>query len=525
MNVLTYETLITCHPFFHIDILAGWNGKTKHCLNVFQAESEMPSEGNSLVLLNISNVTPSQLEEYLKNNNTTGILILSDQSCYLPSSITELANKFHKPLFALKNANAEVIAKRMKAIFHLNELNLLSLMKNDLTTFWLQLFNQQGIDYVLNRMNMFLGQEIFLFTHKRKFIPLVSNKYSEMDFKKVEKIETIHSSNNSSFSIVKYDKLDFYSFELSNPDQKILGYLLLEKLYSHENLPFQLLETMIPTIIAWLKQKEVTRNVHFIYKDQFLFDILHNNIDTESEIVELGRLRDMEFTSNAFVFSMNINSHRTITKELVMNIQQEFVENALEGANIFTCYLNHRIVSIVCPTIGNGAIKKNDFYPWIRTIQSEIHNQFHGLKTTIGIGRSYNSNLDIYKSFQESKIALEQLEIYKLDSESIINYEDLGFVNLLSYIHNDLLRDFSHQYLGELERYDEENETELFHTLTIFCGQNGDIVRTAESLFVHPNTLRQRLKKIESILGIELNNYKTLVNLVISLQIAKDKNI
>ena len=108
-----------------------------------------------------------------------------------------------------------------------------------------------------------------------------------------------------------------------------------------------MLETIVPTIVSWLKQSEMTKSIHLKYKDQFLFDILHNNIDTEKELIELGQLRDMEFTPNTFVCSMNLNSHRTITKEIVMDIQQFLIENPLPEANIFTTYLNHRIVAIV----------------------------------------------------------------------------------------------------------------------------------------------------------------------------------
>lgn len=522
MNLLTYETLITCSPLFHIDILAGWDGRKNICQHVVL--NEIPGEENSLVLINLSDDTMSLFEKYLKDNNSSGILILSKQSCDLPSFIIELANEIKKPLFFLINYSGEDLYKRINQIFYLHELKLLPLIKSDLTTYWLQLFNQQGIEHVIERFNMFLGQEVSLFTNKKKFVPLLSNKYTAKDFKKMDWTDSNLGQENQLFSIVHNEKAEFYSFEITDPDGQIMGYLLFEKISHPEELPFHLLETIVPTIISWLKQTEVTRNVHLKYKDQFLFDILHNNIDTESELIDLGQLRDMEFTQNAFVISMNLNSHRTITKDIVINIQDLFVENDLMEANIFTTYLNHRIVAIVCPPNRNVEIAKNDLDLWISSVQDLIHSKYSDIQTIVGVGRSYYSNIDIYKSFQESKIAL-QMEIYGLGSDGIIHYDDLGFVRLLSYINNDLLRDFSHQYLGKLEKYDRENETELVHTLSIYCAQNGDIIRTAESLFIHQNTLRQRLKKIESILDIELNNYTNLVNLILSLKISQDINI
>jgi sugar diacid utilization regulator len=520
MNPITYEVLMTCRPFFHGDILAGWNGRKNQCQQLIL--NDKPHEENSLVIIKHPDVTMDQLEIYLLNHHTTGILILSDQSCDLPSSIIEMASTIQKPILLLKNVTGEDLQKRMTEIFYLNDLNLISVMKNDLTAYWLQLFNQHGIDPVIRRFNLFLGQEVYFFTPKRKFIPLLSNKYSAKDFRKVEKIES-NFEYDAPFSIVDYEIAKFYSFEITDPSQKLMGYLLFEHIITAKDLPFQLLESLVPSIITWYKQKEVTANVHNMYSDQFLFDILHNNIDMESELIELGRLRDMEFTPNAFVFSMNLNSDQTITKEMVMNIQQLMIENESEKANLFSTYLNHRMVVIVCPAVGTEKLVKKDWNTWINKVRNEMTSQYPDIKTTIGVGRSYYSILDIYKSFLESKIALQQMEIYRIGADGIIHYEDLGFVRLLSYLHNDLLREFSHQYLDEIEKYDRENESDLFHTLTVFLAQSGDISRTAEHLFIHQNTLRQRIKKIESILGMELNNYSTLVNLMLSVQIVQDQ--
>ncbi len=149
---------------------------------------------------------------------------------------------------------------------------------------------------------------------------------------------------------------------------------------------------------------------------------------------------------------------------------------------------------------------------------------FPFIQTIIGVGQTYYSNVDLYKSFQEAKIALQMHSYVAGTEDGIIHYEDIGYVRLLSYIHDDLLNDFAHLYLGDLEKHDRENETDLVHTLYTYCNHNGDIAQTAQSLFIHQNTLRQRLKKIEAMLNIQLHRYTDLVNLIISLKISQDMN-
>ncbi|WP_203557488.1 helix-turn-helix domain-containing protein [Bacillus sp. B15-48] len=522
MSPLTYETLITYSPFFHMDILGGWNGKRNKCQHV--QLDKMPIKENSFILIYHSDDTVARLEKYLKDKHSTGILILSEHFCDLPSFITKMANECKKPLFLLKYDSEIDVYKRIKDIFYLHELHLLSLIKNDLTTYWLELFYRQGIESVIERFNLFLGQEVFLFTNKKTLIHPFSNKFSIKDIRKMNWVDSDLGGEKASFSIVQYEKEEYFAFEVVDPDKQSTGYLVFEKTCTAKELNDDLFKTIEPTMITWAKQIEVARKVDLKYHDQFLFDVLHNNIDTESELFELGLLREMEFTPNSFVLSMNLNSHQKIVKDSIMNIQHIMVESHLGTGKIYTTYLNHRIVAIVCPPIQNTEVAKTEINEWISRVRNQIQQQYPSIKTVIGIGRSYYSNLYLYKSFQESKIALE-MEMYGLGSNDVIHYDDIGFVRLLSYIHNDLLRDFAQQYLGRLEEHDSEQGTELVHTLSIYCTQNGDITRSAEALFIHQNTLRQRLKKIESILNIKLDQYSDLVNLILSIKISHNMNI
>lgn len=54
-----------------------------------------------------------------------------------------------------------------------------------------------------------------------------------------------------------------------------------------------------------------------------------------------------------------------------------------------------------------------------------------------------------------------------------------------------------------LQKYDEENGTELVETARAFAFASGDIVTTARLLMQHPNTARYRLKRIRSLLDLE----------------------
>ena len=60
--------------------------------------------------------------------------------------------------------------------------------------------------------------------------------------------------------------------------------------------------------------------------------------------------------------------------------------------------------------------------------------------------------------------------------------------------------------LGTLIKYDGENHTDYMHTLVIYFQENESLPQAAERLFIHANTLRNRLRKIETVMGVNLSH-------------------
>jgi DNA-binding PucR family transcriptional regulator len=58
-------------------------------------------------------------------------------------------------------------------------------------------------------------------------------------------------------------------------------------------------------------------------------------------------------------------------------------------------------------------------------------------------------------------------------------------------------------------------------TLEAFYYHNGDINQTAEQLYIHPNTLRKRLKKLETILNVDFNQLEDMLKIFVALKIMK----
>ena len=87
---------------------------------------------------------------------------------------------------------------------------------------------------------------------------------------------------------------------------------------------------------------------------------------------------------------------------------------------------------------------------------------------------------------------------------------------------NDIeLKDFVMEILGELIQYDEENNSDYVNTLQVYLEEGKNIGETAQKLYVHRNTIKYRVTKVEEILNIDLEDTNTVFNLQFAFKIRK----
>ncbi len=88
---------------------------------------------------------------------------------------------------------------------------------------------------------------------------------------------------------------------------------------------------------------------------------------------------------------------------------------------------------------------------------------------------------------------------------SLVSYEDLGaYKYLLRIAGEGGVRDATVDAVTKLADYDRQRGASLLATLEEFLRRRGSISVTSEALFVHPNTLRQRLRRIADVSGLDL---------------------
>jgi len=123
----------------------------------------------------------------------------------------------------------------------------------------------------------------------------------------------------------------------------------------------------------------------------------------------------------------------------------------------------------------------------------------------VGISATYKGLENIKKCYDEATKTLSYLA--SRDRIEIMSYEDIGLNQL-----------FINQSNTEIERFisdvfspfwsDYERNKELEETLLLYISTNRSATQTAKKLHIHINTLYQRIKKIEDLLELKLNDHE-----------------
>ena len=69
--------------------------------------------------------------------------------------------------------------------------------------------------------------------------------------------------------------------------------------------------------------------------------------------------------------------------------------------------------------------------------------------------------------------------------------------------------------------YDKKYNTNLIQTLEVYLNKNCNLNQTAETLFIHRNTIKYRLQRIEEITNTSLNDAFTRLNFFNAILIKK----
>jgi sugar diacid utilization regulator len=263
------------------------------------------------------------------------------------------------------------------------------------------------------------------------------------------------------------------------------------------------------------------------YKEAFIYELLYGNIENNQDIISQGEIWgwNLEYPHGVIVFELEEYEQYSSDFQLV-KILFDIVSTKLGKIGKKPILLNKKGEIVVLLTIDKCSFQeqKTLIEMFVKKVINKAEEKVAPRIVRVGVGRIYDNPNEIFRSYQEAKVALELGRLLNMRL-TIPCFGDLGLARILYNHDYQELQDFYQETLGNLEKYDKEQGSELLNSLEKYLLHRCELKTAADALFLHPNTLRYRLKKIEEILSLDLNEFDIKLNLMAAFKIKYLKKV
>lgn len=255
----------------------------------------------------------------------------------------------------------------------------------------------------------------------------------------------------------------------------------------------------------------------------FFSDLLKGSLSDERSILRKGRpyglLPDREY----IVLCIGVYSERGIQGEMLgghrfFQIVKE-VETEVDGKLFGTSF--DAYVVVVQTRSSSGQSRPMALARKVASLFMKHFAKVAGSHSlSVGIGNPKQNISDIPVSYREAKEAIYLgKRVLKSTNEFAYEYAALEPDALLQHLPDALLQQYVTGTLNPLIQYDREMGTDLLNTLDIYLEQGRHIGHTAEIMYIHRNTVKFRVARIEELLGVDLMDGDVVFRLRLGLRI------
>ena len=316
----------------------------------------------------------------------------------------------------------------------------------------------------------------------------------------------------------------------------ILGYVsILENNYQKlGDMEFLAIEHAVTVFTLKMMQSKIAYEAEERVSGDFLDDLLSGSYHSSKDMIQRASYLGCDLSEPCQVICVDIDDFsRHLYKQngnegfiarlkrrvfdIVKNLVDEKIPSSMTG-------MKSDAIVIIAPH------PKHKTFPELAEvaplIKERVKQMVPEITVSIGIGKACESIEEIKNSYQEARRAIFITRKFgKIDQ--VVTYDGLGAYKLLFSIGDEEdLKQFIDQTIGPILRHDREKKNEvLIKTIQQYIACNFNSQKTADSLFIHINTLKYRLQKIQNIAGIDLNDPETRLNFQLALKALEINNI
>ncbi|MCT4486809.1 PucR family transcriptional regulator [Levilactobacillus parabrevis] len=335
---------------------------------------------------------------------------------------------------------------------------------------------------------------------------------------------------------INEDKSNIMIKDIKGEEIQVLGYPVKVANYfpyyllvlKPEQIPYPISEfaieqaVLVLTFILYKNQK--VREFFDIMKSDFLSQLIKAKTDQTNENrdwIDLGEnygLVQSDYYRIALVYCVPNEKNKN----------QIFYRK--EEAEVANSWLQEQLPLKIRDVVAFKVKNSNDiallFQSKEVSFERTVKTLIESLKTELDInlsfsfGNPYDEIEEISSSYVEAKLTLD--EVKQQETPDMLNYyHPRGLISLFEGANDEDIHYYCEKVLKDLAYPSDPSTIDLRKTLQYYLDYNCEITKTANTLYLHRNTIKYRIKQCEKILGQSVKNPQTSLNLRLALELSK----
>jgi sugar diacid utilization regulator len=387
----------------------------------------------------------------------------------------------------------------------------------------IELSSGRGLQGLIDKISTYCRKPIIVMNSSTRVLASSLKIQPEEEF--IEILESNQEKNRMSL-IWNDQKLEGLVFPVESNNLKLGSLLILDACPTEDFIIEIGKQAALSCAVEIVKQNELLL-FEQQYKEAFIYELLYGNIEYNQDIISQGEIWgwNLEYPHGVIVFELEEYEQYSSDFQLV-KILLDIVSIKLGKIGRKPILLRKKGEIVVLLTIEEANLQERRtlIEMFVKKVMNKAEEKVAPRIVRVGVGRIYDNPNEIFRSYQEAKVALELGRLLNMRL-TIPCFGDLGLARILYNHDYQELQDFYQETLGDLEKYDKEQGSELLNSLEKYLLHRCELKTAADALFLHPNTLRYRLKKIEEILSIDLNEFDIKLNLMAAFKIKYLKKV
>ena len=447
----------------------------------------------------------------------TSILFLTEK-LNDPDSFTGI-DTVHQAVLILQTLDMDMVCQRLESFY--SEKYATSFLAESLLEI---LFYEGGIQAMVEKVYPAFWNPIYVFDNNFHLIAstwdaaadanqgqsiIDTGGFTEKEYEVLNLSKTHQKMMNSDFPIRTRHPIYGYEQLLCAIDtQKDMGHIVINGLnHDLSKQDEQMLYLLKKAIDQQMKKDEFIRNNRGFHYEYFLRDLLDGKMAVGKPLSGRMDYVNTEFSGN--LYCMVIETARSSHTLNTMHIRSLF---ETRFPDTMTLMYNGGIL-ILFRLSGQHFFTQQD-YDGIMEICRD-----YGLYA--GMGNSFHDIFDISEYYLQGLRSIE-LGICSQNEPGLFLYKDYYLSHMASvFSQKESVATFCHPQLQILLDYDSKNGTDLAHILYVYLICERNMQAASQMMYMHRNTLIYRLKKINTLISVDYENYLERQHIILSYELQK----